>query len=87
MMIDLTHAERTILSLIAWHDGKNGAYPTGIRIAALAGMSRARAFAIIASIERKGRLRRQKTRGANRYYIAYKAPGVFEDTVTETVSS
>ncbi len=86
-MRDLTHAERTVLSAIAWHDGANGAYPKADRIADLSAMSRARVFAIIANIEKKGRLRRKKMRGANLYQIAYKVPGIFPDTVTEIVSA
>ena len=62
-MGDLTHAERTVLSVIAWHDGEAGAWPSLERVAAIAVISRARASAIVGELERKGRLERRKDKG------------------------
>ena len=70
-MGDLTHAERTVLSVIAFHDGSGGAWPSLERIAEIAIMSRARASAIVGELERKRRLQRRKGQRTNLYIIEY----------------
>ena len=52
-MGDCTHAERTVLSCIAWHDGKNGAFPSIETLCAEAGgMSPARMRNLLRSLEK-----------------------------------
>ena len=81
-MSDLTHAERTVLSVIAWHDGEAGAWPSLERIAAIAVMSRARASAIVGELERKGRLERRKGQRTNLYVIEYGGDPAVTETAT-----
>ena len=82
-MPGLTATERAVLAVIAYHDGNGGARPAAKRIAELAGTSRAQAFAHIGELERKGRLRRSKWRGANRYDVAYGDPFIEGEAVRE----
>ena len=56
-MHDLTHAERTILSRLAYRDGPGGCRPSAERLRMEAGgLSRQRIFEILKSLERKGRI-------------------------------
>ena len=70
-MSDLTHAERSVLSVIAYHDGPGGAWPSLQTIADKVGLSRSRVSALVAEIERKGRLVRKKTQRTNLYTVHY----------------
>lgn len=70
-MSDLTHAERSVLSVIAYHDGPGGAWPSFQTIADKVGLSRSRVSALVAEIERKGRLVRKKTQRTNLYTVHY----------------
>ena len=70
-MRELWHAERTVLSVLAWHDGPGGARPSIDRIAKLAGMSRFRVVDHLKSIRRKGRVDWVRGRTVNVYTIAY----------------
>ena len=81
-MGDLTHAERTVLSVIAWHDGEAGAWPSLERVAAIAVISRARASAIVGELERKGRLERRKGQRTNLYVIEYGGDPAVTESVT-----
>ena len=82
-MSDLTHAERTVLSCIAYHDGPGGSYPSIDQLCAeCGGISRQRMFSLLKSIKGKGRLSWRRTRrGPNVYTVHY-----YLD-VTENVTS
>ena len=74
-MEDLTHAERTILSCLAYRDGPGGCRPSAERLRIESGgLSRAWVFEILKSLEHKGRITRRKRRGANLYTIQYGTP-------------
>ena len=85
-MSDLTHAERSVLSVIAYHDGPGGAWPSFQTIADKVGLSRSRVSALVAEIERKGRLDRKKTQTTNLYKVHYVHPRK-NPAVTETVTA
>ena len=62
-MADLSHAERTVLTCIAYHDGPEGAYPSVSTLCAEAGgMSRKQMFDTLAAMESKGRIKRTRRR-------------------------
>ena len=74
-MRDLTHAERTILSCLAYRDGPGGCRPSAERLRTEAGgLSRQWIFEILESLERKGRITRKKRRGPSQYTIRYGPP-------------
>ena len=70
-MRDLSHAERTVLSVVAWHDGPGGARPSLDRIAALAGMNRFQAGKHLKAIRRMGRIEWSHGRHVNEYKVLY----------------
>lgn len=72
-MCELTHAERTVLSVIAWHDGRGGCWPSLERIAELAGgMHRSTVVEHRAELRRKGRLSWRRGQRGSIYTIAYR---------------
>ena len=74
-MADLTHAERTLLTVISYHDGPNGAYPGYERLAELTGMSRFDIARYLKRLEKKGRLsHRRRQRDTSVYRIFYDPP-------------
>ena len=74
-MHDLTHAERTMLSCLAYRDGPGGCRPSAERLRTEAGgLSRGRVFDILTSLENKGRITRKKRRGPSQYTIRYGPP-------------
>ena len=84
-MADLTHGERTVLSVIAYRDGSGHAWPSLQRIAEDAGMSRASASEHVTSLAGKGRLSRRKGQRASIYTIHYGPnPAVRENRTAET---
>ena len=71
-MSDLTHAERTVLSIIAWHDGPGTAYPSVERIAEKAGgMHRLTVIDHRNALRDKGRLSWRKGQRGSIYTINY----------------
>ena len=70
-MGDLTHAERTVLSVLAWHDGRGGCWPSLERIAELAVMKRSTAVGHLGTLRNKGRLSWRHGRHTNLYEIRY----------------
>ena len=85
-MTDLTHAERTVLSVIAYHDGSGGAWPSLQTIADKIGLSRARVSALVGEIDVKGRVDRKKTQRTTLYTLHYDRPRQ-NPAVTETVTA
>lgn len=85
-MHDLTHAERTVLSVIAYFDGPGGSFPSvEMLCAACGGMSRQRMFDVLKSIESKGRVaRRRRRRQSSVYVVHYDSPTL---EVTENLTS
>ena len=74
-MRDLTHAERTVLTCIAWHDGPGGARPSLERIAELAGMRRSTVVEHVKAIIAKGRITATRGRHTNTYTVWYGPAG------------
>ncbi|MCY4469454.1 MAG: hypothetical protein OXC08_12090 [Thiotrichales bacterium] len=62
-MADLTHAERTVLTVLAWHDGPRGAFP-GVETLCVecGGVSPTWIRDLLRSLTEKGRIRRQRRR-------------------------
>ena len=74
-MTDLSHAERTLLSVFAYYDGPGGCYPAIKTIAKHCGISVSWAKELLKSIKVKGRIRWQRRRRASSiYWIQYDAP-------------
>ena len=73
---DLTHAEKVILSVLAYHDGAGGCYPSYDRIMALSGMSRYAVARHLKGLEEKGCISRQRRqRKPTQYRIFYEGLG------------
>ena len=73
-MRDLTHAERTLVSVLAFHDGKR-CCPALSSVAGSMGISLTRAKELLASIKTKGRVKvKQRRRTTSVYTIRYDAP-------------
>ena len=77
-MADLTDRERKVLALIAYFDGRGGAFPSQQRIGEMAAMPRPTVNEVMQRLRAKGRLRWQRkhgnSRGSNLYTVAYGAP-------------
>ena len=73
-MPGLTHAERNVLAVIAWHDGPGHAHPSIQMIADHCGMKRSTANDHIQALRKKGRLSMKKTARANVYTVEYFTP-------------
>ena len=74
-MADLTHSERTLLSVVAYFDGPGGSFPAIDTMAAHIGISVRRAKYMLKAIRNKGRLRwRRRRRATSIYEIAYDEP-------------
>ena len=74
-MGDLTHAERTVLTVITWHDGPGGARPSLERIAELAGVRRSTVADHVKALRGKGRLTWSHGRHVNEYTVRYGPAG------------
>ena len=85
-MKDLTPREAQVLAVVAYFDGKGGAWPSLQTVADRAAIMRSRAAAVIASLETKGRLKREHGKTTNRYRIAYSEPHSFTVPKTETLA-
>ena len=82
-MSDLTHAERTVLSVIAWHDGPGTAFPSMERIAALAGgMHRSTVVEHRKALRDKGRLSWSKGQRGSIYTVDYGDVFIVRDSLT-----
>ena len=77
-MDDLTYGERSVLTVIAWHDGRGGAFPGQDEIARILGTRPSRVNEMLRSARRKGRIRWRKRHGSarapNLYEVAYQIP-------------
>ena len=74
-MTDLTHAERTLLSVIAYHDGPGGAFPAIATLAEHCGISMSWTKELLQNIKLKGRLSwRRRRRATSVFTINYDAP-------------
>ena len=76
-MPELTHAERVVLAVIAWHDGPNTAYPSISTLCAeVGGMSPVRMRNLLRSLEKvRRRIKRQRRyQQSSIFTVAYGAP-------------
>ena len=76
-MDDLTYGERSVLTVIAWHDGRGGAFPGQDEIARILGTRPSRVNSLLQSARRKGRIRwrrRHGIAGSNLYEVVYQIP-------------
>ena len=74
-MTDLTHAERTFVSVLAYHDGPKGCYPAISTVAKIIGVSLTRAKELLKSVKDKGRVQvKQRRRQTGIFTIHYDAP-------------
>ena len=74
-MTDLTPSEKLVLTVVAYHDGPNGAYPSFATIADHLNIHRSSVAQYIKQIEGKGRLIHQRRRRATSIYeIFYDIP-------------
>ena len=67
----LTYREKVLYLALAWHDGKEGAFPSFDTLAETAAMKRFVVAETLKSLEAKGVITRQRTQRSNRYTIAY----------------
>lgn len=82
-MSDLTHAERTVLSVIAWHDGPGTAFPSVERIAEKAGgMHRTTVIDHRNALRDKGRLSWRKGQRGSIYTIDYGDAFIVRESLT-----
>ena len=70
----LTWRERVVLAMLAYHDGRGGAWPSLQRIADLLGKPRWAVAETIEILRGKNRLRWRRGRHTSRYRIAYIEP-------------
>ena len=73
-MSDLSPREQIVLSIIAWHDGRGGAWPSLASIAGVIKKARSTVADVVKSLELKGRIRKTRGRTTNRYTVAYDEP-------------
>lgn len=86
-MSDLHPREQIILAILAWHDGPEGAYPSIETLCAEAGgMSRARMFDTLKSLERKGRIERRRRRNRASLIRVVYGPEVPENVTSQIES-
>ena len=82
-MSDLTHAERTVLSVIAWHDGSGTAFPSVERIAEKAGgIHRLTVIEHRKALRDKGRLSWRKGQRGSIYTVEYGDVFIVRESLT-----
>ena len=73
-MVDLTHAERTLVSVLAFHDGRE-CRPALSTVAGIMRISLTRAKELLASVKEKGRVKvTRRRRETSIYTIRYDGP-------------
>ena len=73
-MTDLSPREQIVLSIIAYHDGRGGAWPSLASIARVIAKKRSTVADVVKSLELKGRIRKTRGQTTNRYTVAYDEP-------------
>ena len=73
-MDDLTHAERCLMAVLAWHDGDGGCFPGIPSLAYHLSTKHWNVSAHLDQLEKKGRIQRRKTQRKNEYTLFYDNP-------------